>query len=176
MKRMASILIALLLIAAPSALAEPSFSPFDHRTGQSGGGRYLYYDFPDVSLDLPMEWKGRITVEQADDGIAFYQTASLERYAAEGVSGGGLLFRLCACADERFRDLPACAYLGWSESAGLHFYLELPSDYAAYPDDAVRAEYDGMADQIDTVAAMARIRPSLSFHTEGLESTDAGMS
>ena len=175
MKRTVSILMALLLAALPALAAQP-FSPFDHLTGRSGGGRYLYYDFPDISLHLPIEWEGRVTVEQSDDGVSFYQTASLERYSAEGLPGGGFLFALCAGADEGWRELPAYQYLGFSENAGLHFYLLLPSDYPAFPDDAVRAEYDGMAARIDEIAEMARIAPSMRFYTDGVESTDPGMS
>ena len=175
MKRIISILIASLFVAALAALAEaPQFSPFDYVPGETANGTYLVYSFPDIRLYLPMEWKGKITVEQGDDGIAFYQTDSYERYREEGIPGGGFLFELCASGDEGFRELPAWEYLGYSENAGLHFYLALPSDYPAYPDDAVREEYDAMAGQIGVVAEKARIAPSLNFYPG--ESTDAGMS
>ena len=176
MKRVISILLLLLWTVVLPAAADRSFSPFEYVDGQSGGGRYLYYDFPDIGLNLPIEWKDRVTLQTADDGVSFYQTASYERYAAEGVTGGGFLFQLSASEDERFRDLPACKYLGFSENAGLHFYLVLPSDDPAWPDEAIEAEYAGMAGQIDLIASLARIRPSLSFYTEGVESTDVGMS
>ena len=175
MKRMLVLLIFALALAMP-ALAEQPFSPYDHITGRSGGGRYLYYDFPDISLNLPIEWDGHITVEQTDTGVFFYQTASLEKYQEEGVPGGGFLFALCASADEGFRELPAFEYLGYSPNAGLHFYLQLPSDDPAYPGDAMRREYDAMAGDIPGVVQMARIAPSLRYYTEGVESTDPGMS
>lgn len=179
MKRTVSILIALTLLALPALAepaAQPTFSPFNYVTGQSGGGRYLFYGFPDVALYLPIEWEGRFTVEQTEDGAAFCQTASHEKYLEEGVAGGGFLFELRADADERYEALPAYKYLGFSENAGLHFYLMLPSDYPAYMQDDIRAEYDEMAGAIDAIAEMARIAPSMSFYTEGIESTDAGMS
>ena len=175
MKRIAATLLALLLAVLP-AFAERSFSPYDYVTGSAGGGRFLYYGFPDISLLLPAEWDGRFTVEQDDTGIAFYQTASYDRFLADGLEAGGFLFKLCASEDEGFRDLLAYAYLGYSENAGLHFYLILPPEYAAYEEEDVMAEYDAMAGDIDSIVESARIAPSLSFYTEGLESTDAGMS
>ena len=176
MKRLTALLVALLLAAAPLALAEQTFSPYDFIAGEAGGGTSLVYDFPDVRLYLPIEWKGLITVEQTDAGVSFYQTASLERYAGEGIGGGGFLFQLCACADESYQDLPAYADLGYSEGAGLHFYLLLPTDDPAYPDETAAAEYGLMAAQIETVVEKAAVGPSLQSYTDGLESTDAGMS
>ena len=164
MKRIVSILTALLLAVLP-ALAEPSFSTFDHVIGRAGGGRFIFYDFPDVTLYLPAEWEGLFTVEQDETGAAFYHTASREKYLEEGFGGGGFLFKLCASADEGFRDLPAYADLGYSENAGLHFYLMLPSDYPAYPDEAIRAEYDEMAGQIQAVVVeSASVAPNMSFY------------
>lgn len=177
MKRIVSFLIIILLAVLP-ALSEPSFSTFDHVVGRAGGGRYIFYDFPDVTLYLPIEWDGRYTVRQSDDGASFYQTASHEKYLEEGFESGGLLFKLCASEDERFRDLPAFAYLGYSENVGLHFYLMLPTDLPAYPDDDCIAEYDEMAGQIDAVVvALALIGPNMSFYPGddiGLDGNDLG--
>ena len=173
MKRMIAILIALLLVTLP-ALSE-SFSTFDYITGQTGNA-YLLYTFPDVRLYLPLDWLGRITVEADDAGASFYQTASHEKYLEEGIASGGFLFRLCADANESFRELPAYAYIGYSENVGLHFYLELPSDYPAYPEGAAQAEYDEMAAQVDAVAEDSRVERSMLFYTEGLDGTEPGMS
>ena len=38
------------------------------------------------------------------------------------------------------------------------------------------ADYNEMAEDLETVIDMARIAPSLSFYTDDLISTDAGMS
>lgn len=175
MKRLIAILLVLIVAAVP-ALAASAFSTFDFVTGSAGGGRFLYYDFPDISLYLPADWEGLFTVEQSATGAAFYQTDSHEKYQAEGISGGGFLFELCASEDEGFRELPAYAYLGYSENAGLHFYLMLPSDYPAYPDDEATAGYDAMAGDIDAIVEMVHIAPSLSFYTDDIISTDVGMS
>ena len=135
-----------------------------------------YYDFPDISLYLPVSWEGRFTVETDDYGVAFYQTASYEKYLEEGLEGGGFLFRLGASEDESFRDLLAYQYLGYSENASMHFYLTLPPEYTAYPETDVMEDYEDMAGSMETIIKMVRIAPSLSFYTDGLESTDTGMS
>jgi len=167
----------LLLLTALPALADESFSPYDHHIMYTANGHYIVYDFPDIMLYIPIEWQEIVTVEQTEDGISFYQTASKEKWAEEGFRHGGFLFELCASADEAFRDLPACEYLGYSDNAGLHFYLVVPSDYPAYvEDEAIRTEYDSMSAQIGEIVEMARISRSMHFYTEGIESTDAGMS
>ena len=158
MKHIVAILLVLLL--ALPCVAEQAFSPYDYVTGSAGGGRYLYYDFPDISLYLPASWEGRFTVVRDEFGLTFY----------------GFLFRLCASEDEDYQDLPACAYLGYSENAGLHFYLTLPPEYTAYQEESIMADYNDMAEDLETVIEMARIAPSLSFYTDDLVSTDAGMS
>ena len=177
MKRLLTLILVLSLLAALPAVAEQSFSTFDFVTGSAGGGRFLYYDFPDISLYLPASWEGLYTMEQGEHGVSFYQTSSLEKWAEKGFPDGGFLFELCASEDESYQQLPAYKYLGYSENVGLHFYLLVPSDYPAYmEDEAIRAEYDAMMADIDTIAEMARIAPSLMFYTDNLESTDAGMS
>ena len=177
MKKLFSILLVALMLVAPAFAETHDFSPYDHTHGSAGGSRYLYYEFPDILIYLPGDWEGKITVEQTENGVAFYQTASLEKYLEEGVPGGGFLFMLCASENEDFRELPEYADLGYSENAGLHFYLSLPSDYPAYLEDDIRAEYDAMSAEIEPVVVeMAKIRQSMEFYTDGIESTDMGMS
>ena len=144
----------------------------------AGGGRFICYDFPDAALKLPAEWECLLTVRRDGTGVSFYQTASREKYLEEGIEGGGFLFKVCVREDEGFRDLPACAYLGCSENAGLHFYLSLPSDYPANPEDTIRAEYDETAGQIKAVVVEnARVAPNMSFYPGndiGLDGDDLG--
>jgi hypothetical protein len=175
MRRIISALLVILLLSLP-AMAERSFSPYDYVTGSAGGGRFLYYDFPDISLYLPASWEGRYTVETDEYGVAFYQTASYDKFLEEGLEGGGFLFSLGASKDESFRDLLAYEYLGYSENAGLHFYLTLPPEYTAYLEEDIMADYADMAEGLDAIIEKARIAPSVSFYTDDLVSTDAGMS
>lgn len=175
MKRFIVLILVLMLTVVASA--EQAFSPYDYVTGSAGGGRFLYYDFPDISLLIPASWEDRFTVVPDEFGVAFYQTASYDKFLEEGLEGGGFLFRLCASEDEDFRDLLAYEYLGYSENAGLHFYLTLPPEYTAYQGDAgIMADYNEMAEDVEGIIEMARIAPSLSFYTDDFVSTDPGMS
>ena len=154
MKRFIALLV-ILLIAVTPAMAE--FTPYDHHIMYTANGNYVVYDFPDVMLYIPIEWDGAITVEQTDTGVAFFQTASYDKFLEDGLPKGGFLFKLRASEDESFRELPEYEYIGFSENAGLHFYLSLPSDYQAYVyDDDIRAEYDAMSKQISTIAEIAK--------------------
>ncbi|MBR0367775.1 MAG: hypothetical protein IJH86_05205 [Clostridia bacterium] len=174
MKKLLSTLLALLLVLSAVCLAEAdAFSTFDHVVGSAGGGRYEYYDFPDISLLIPEDWKGLYTVEQREDSISFYQTASYEKFAEKGLPGGGFLFELAACEGLEYQQLPAYKYLGYSENAKLNFYLRLPSDYPAYPEEEIMAEYNRMAEAIQPVVAeKARIRKSGHFYPGDVEIED----
>jgi len=177
MKRIISILVALLLAVLPALAEEAQFSTYDHAILHTVNGKYVVYEFPDITLFLPSEWEDTMTVEQKEDGITFYQTASLEKWAEKGFSNGGFLFELCASEDEGFRELPAYKDLGYCDHVGLFFYLVVPSDYPAYMDDEdIRAEYDAMSGRIDEVVDMARFAPSMHFYTDDIVETDAGMS
>lgn len=176
MKRAITLILVLLLAVVPALAESADFSTFDYFYGHAGS-RLLYYGFPDITLYMPIDWEGRITIQRNRDGVAFFQSASYDKFLEQRVPNGGFLFELRACEDERFRELPAFAYLGYSENAALHFYLLLPSDCPAWPEDeAIMAEYDEMAGQIDEIVEQARIEPNMSFFTEGLISTDPGMS
>ena len=164
MKRILALLIALLILALPALAETAEFSPYDYQTGYAGSNS-IYYDFPDLELYLPREWEDALTVEQTEDGVSFYQTASHEKYLEEGIASGGFLFQLRASADESFRDLPAYEYLGYSENASLHFYALLPSDYPAWTGDAaIQAEYDSMSRQVPAALEKAKIRKSAWFY------------
>ena len=164
MKRIIAVFLVMLFLAPCTLGEEAGFSAFDFECGHAGSD-WIFYTFPDITLYMPLEWEGRITVEQSETGVSFYQTASLEKLAEEGVPEGGFLFQLCASEDESFRELPAYAYLGYSGNAGLHFYLMLPTDDPAYPGDAsIRAEYDEMEAAVETIVKDAEIEPSMSFY------------
>jgi len=159
------------------AAVEASFSPYDYITGETGNGKYLVYTFPDVCLLIPAGWKDRYVVDTDEYGVNFYHKASHDRYLDENVTEhGGFLFRLSASEDESFRDLPDYRDLGFSENADLYFYLKLPTDVRFYNDPEIREEYGEMFGEIDLIAEMAQIRKSMHFYTDGIESTDPGMS
>ena len=176
MKRFIPILMILLLIGSLPVFArtepkkvDPSKtepSTFDYYEGQTANEKYLIYSFPYIKLYLPMEWKDLYLIDQKEDGVTFYHKASHEKYLEEGIKSGGFLFELCASEDESYKDLPAYEDLGYCEDAGLHFYLRLSSDYPAYMDDTIKAEYDEMAAQIKDIIEKVKIGKSVLFFPE----------
>lgn len=159
MKRLFALMLALLMLGLP-ALAEP-MGLLDYTDDILEDGSPIYY-FQELSLTLPASWQGKVMAMPVDGGVAFYQIASHEAYQNEGLDGGGFLFKLGASVNGSFSQLPAFKYLGFSEASVMNYYLELPSDYPAYMDEAIRAEYDAMAGQIDDVVEGAAFYPGVN--------------
>lgn len=155
MKRLIALVIALMLCAV-CALAEP-MSYFDYTDDIAENGDLIYY-FPEMSIQLPAGWAGKVMPVVGENGTSFYQRASYDKYQQEGIDGGGFLFMLGARIDDSYTNLPEYAYIGQSADSGMNYYLMLPSDYPAYMgDEAIRAEYDAMAAETDFVASHAEI-------------------
>ena len=164
MKRLTALLLALLVLALP-ALAEP-MALLDYTDDILEDGSPIYY-FQELSLKLPADWRGRVMAVPGEDGVGFYQIASHEKYAAEGVDGGGFLFMLGASVNGSFSQLPRFEYLGFSEASAMNYYLRLPSDYPAYPEDSIQAEYDAMHAQIDDVVQNVEFYPGTGAEKAG---------
>ena len=136
MKRFIVLLLTLAIMALP-ALAEPE----------------LVYRTEDVELHLPAAWAERILILPTPTGAAFYQKASYDKYLEEsGIEGGGYLFTLGGCVNNDFEDLPSFIYLGFCEDSAMNYYMELPTDYPAYMDDEIRAEWDSMHNMMRGIA------------------------
>lgn len=165
MKRLTTLLLALLALALP-ALAEP-MALLDYTDDILEDGSPIYY-FQELSLKLPADWRGKVMAMPGEAGVRFYQIASHEKYAAEGVDSGGFLFMLGASVNGSFSQLPRFEYLGFSEASAMNYYLQLPSDYPAYPEEGIQAEYDAMCAQIDDVVQDVEFYPGT-----GAEKADA---
>ena len=173
MKRILFLLIAVLLITVP-ALAD-SRTPYDFTDDILEDGSPIYY-FRDLSLTLPASWRGRVMALQDDSGTSFFQTASYQKYQAEGIKNGGFLFRLGASVNNSFTQLPSYKYLGFSERSAMNYYLQLPTDYPAYNESSVRAEYDTMRGQIDDVVKSASFYPTIEAQQSQPEQSSEGES
>ena len=172
MKKVVTLLLALLLFALP--VSGEAMSWWDYTDDILEDGRPIYY-FPELSLTLPAQWNGKVIVFTEDGGMAFYQKASYEKYREEGYEGGGFLFRLGASVNTSFSQLPSFRYLGFSEESAMNYYLELPSDYRAYNEEDIRAEYNAMFAQIDEIVAGASFYAGLTVEDgTGESSTDSG--
>ena len=120
----------------------------------------LIYRTEDVELHLPGSWAEKILIQPTLNGAAFYQKASYDKYMEEGIPGGGYLFTLGGCVNSDFEDLPSFIYLGFCEDSAMNYYLVLPTDYPAYMDDEIRAEWDDMHKMMRGIAQGAVIRGS----------------
>ena len=155
MKRLTALCIALILFITPvfsmQVFAEPEpRSMFDYTDDILEDGSLIYY-FEELSLRMPADWRGKLTVVQHQSGVSFYQKASNDKYREEDIWTGGFLFQLGASVNQSFTYLPSFRYLGFSEQSAMNYYLRLPTDYPAYNDPEIRAEYDKMFSQIDYV-------------------------
>ena len=155
MKRLTALCIALILFITPvftmPVFAEPEpRSAFDYTDDILEDGSLIYY-FEDLSLRMPAGWRGKLMVVQHESGVSFYQKASYEKYKEEDILTGGFLFQLSASVNQSFTSLPSFRYLGFSEKSAMNYYLRLPTDYPAYNEPEIRAEYDKMYSQIDYV-------------------------
>ena len=157
MKRILAMILALLLIPA-AALSEAS-SVYDYTQSLTPKGEVIY-TFEDLSLCLPANWTGKVMPMQTDSGVSFYQVSSYREFLREGLEGGGFLFMLGACVNDSFTNLPSYEYLGFSERSAMNYYLLLPSDYPAYNDDAIRAEYDAMCGDIPQIVQSVEFFPA----------------
>lgn len=161
-KRLALVMILMLLGAC--ALAEP-MGYADYTDDILEDGSPIYY-FPELSLQLPADWQGKVMAMPGESSVSFYQKASYEKYQEEGLNGGGFLFMLGVCADDGYTFIPNYRFLGHSNDSSMNYYLMLPSDYPAHMgDDAIRAEYDAMSAEVDEVAARIEFYPYVSVDT-----------
>lgn len=143
MKRFFLVLLALAIISVP-ALAETE----------------LIYRTEDIELHLPGSWAEKILILPTPTGATFYQKASYDKFMEEGIPGGGYLFTLGGCVNSDFENLPSLIYLGFCEGSAMNYYLELPTDYPAYMEDEIRAEWDDMHKMMRGIAQGAVIRVS----------------
>lgn len=145
MKRLFIVLLALSLLALPALAEAAQTGPFDYTKDILEDGSLIFY-FEDLSLTLPVDWAGKLLVLPDENRVNFYQAASYEKYLEEGLEGGGFLFSLGASVNTGFaEDLPSFQYLGFSERSMMNYFLETPSDYPAWTEDAdIRAEWDEM--------------------------------
>ena len=150
MKRIFVLLLALMFAALP-ALADTAPTGLAFTTDVAEDGSLVFY-FDDLEMRLPPEWSDKVVGLPGDSCFGFYHRASYEAYKAEGLEGGGFLFSLGASVNHDFADLPSFRYLGFCENSCMNYFFVLPSDYPAYMQDDIRAEYDAMYAQIDQIA------------------------
>ena len=162
-------LVMILMLLGVCALAEP-MTYTDYTDDILEDGSPIYY-FPELSLKLPADWRGKVMAMPGDNGTSFYQIASYEKYQEEGLDGGGFLFMLGGSNNGSFSELPRFQYLGYSEASSMNYYLLLPTDYPAYFEEDIRAEYDAMMAEVDYVAEHVEFYDVSAFTTDDGDSS-----
>lgn len=121
-------------------------------------GSYTYYFMQGLFVTMPAEWYENTVVVADVNNATFYHRDSYERYAAEGIEGGGKLFSIGCSVNTDFEDFEEMTYIGFDGEEMLNYFATKPTDYPAYAADAdVRAEYDALWAEIDDVIAGIRL-------------------
>lgn len=131
--------------------AEPSpeFDDYVMDVDKSGN---LVYEFQEVQVTLPEDWKGHCGVE-VDESVSFYHLESANAYLEEGADyRGGDFFTLCCSSDYSFMDDEDTAYeIIGSGKEGI-YYVMWPGDFQGYEKDAkIRREYLNLWAETDWV-------------------------
>ena len=137
MKKIMALMTLTMSLTAASAVWAGAFDNYvDYRNPD---GSYSYYFDQGVLVTLDENWYQNTFVKTGDRGASFYQKASYDAYAGEGVEGGRL-FTIGASVNTDFSELPSFEYIGFDEDSCMNYYAELPTDYQAYAgDETIRA-------------------------------------
>ena len=129
-----------LSLAGASAVWAGMFD--DYTDYQNPDGTYSYYFDQGVLVTMDEDWYQSTFVKTDDRGATFFQKASYDAYAEEGMEGGRL-FTIGASVNTSFKELPSFEYIGFDEENAMNYFAVLPTDYQAYMEDEdTRAEYD----------------------------------
>ena len=155
MKKIMALMTLTMSLTAASAVWAGAFDNYvDYRNPD---GSYSYYFDQGVLVTLDENWYQNTFVKTGDRGASFYQKASYDAYAGEGVEGGRL-FTIGASVNTDFSELPSFEYIGFDEDSCMNYYAELPTDYQAYAgDETIRAGYDALWAEVRDVIAGIRI-------------------
>ena len=155
-KRMIAMMVALLMLGCAMGACAAGLEDFNDYENQDG--TYTYYFDQGLFVTMPAEWYENTMVIADMTSATFYHRDSYERYAAEGIEGGGKLFSIGCFVNTDFEDFEEMTYIGFDEVEMLNYFALKPTDYPAYAADAdVRAEYDALWAEIDDVIAGIRL-------------------
>lgn len=149
---LAMIAVLLAMACAVSACAD---GLEDFNDYQNEDGSYSYYFMQGLFVTMSAEWYENTVVVADVNNVTFYHRDSYERYAAEGIEGGGMLFSIGCSVNTDFEEM---TYIGFDEVEMLNYFALKPTDYPAYAADAaVRAQYDALFAEVDSVIAGIRL-------------------
>lgn len=118
----------------------------------------MIYDFEEVEIALPADWRGKVRVKVEDNGVFFYHDASREKWLETSGTEGGRLFTLSYSVNDDFTELPDYSYIGFSEESVMNYFLIFPTDMQGYmQDSAVAEEFQQLYAGIDYVKQHAHM-------------------
>ena len=155
-KCLLAVMIALLVLACAVSACAAGLEDFNDY--QNEDGSYTYYFMQGLFVTMPAEWYENTLVVADVNNVTFYHRDSFERYAAEGIEGGGMLFSIGCSVNTDFEDFEEMTCIGFDEVEMLNYFAIQPTDYPAYTADAgVRAQYDALFAEVDAVIAGIRL-------------------
>lgn len=112
----------------------------------------MIYDFEEVEIMLPTDWRGKIRIKVEDNGVSFYHDASREKWMETSGTEGGKLFTLSYSVNDDFTELPDYSYMGFSDESVMNYFMIFPTDVQGYMQDAsVAEEFQQLYGEIDYV-------------------------
>ena len=116
-------------------------------------GTYTYYFDQRVAVTVGEDWYQGTLLITDDSGATFYEKESYEKYAQDGIDGGGRLFTLGASVNTDFERYPSFRYIGFDEETVMNYFVVLPTDYQAYTEDDATEKYNALWAQVDDIIA-----------------------
>ncbi|MDD3168809.1 MAG: YARHG domain-containing protein [Eubacteriales bacterium] len=114
------------------------------------------YDFTEIEVMIPAEWKGLYGFDIFDDNISFYQIKSRDAFAQKTgeLQSGGEVFEVYYCQDYSYQNWDFAQVIG-SGDAGI-YVLTRPGDSHGYEaDSSILTEYQTMTTYVDWIAENA---------------------
>lgn len=106
---------------------------------QTEDGRTVY-TYEEISVAIPKEWEGKYMVQESEDGISFFQTASHEKMEGLGFLCG--FYRSGSMVDQSIGAMQL-AYTGDT----VYYYQEPTDVNCYYEDEQIVAEYSAMMEK-----------------------------
>ena len=118
----------------------------------------MIYDFEEVEITLPADWRGKVRVKVEDTGVSFYHDKSRSKWLETSGTEGGRLFTLSYSVNDDFTELPDYSYIGFSDESVMNYFLIFPTDVQGYMQDSVvMEEFQEMYAGLDYVKENTRM-------------------
>lgn len=117
----------------------------------------LTYEFEEVGITLPADWKGKVRISIKDNEAIFYHNASREKWIEEYGCDGGKLFTLGYSVNKDFSNYDEISYIGFSEETMMNYFLILPTDLQGYMETSIMDEFYQLSSGVEFVKKNAHM-------------------